>query len=120
MKLVEVTSNLLTDFSFQLEFSFLSIESESLPAYPSLSFLSKKENNRPHIPKLRLQKSIDSNGNELDPNDLVFAKNALRGTRVPNKDKRVCSYNFANHTCHCGMTLAKLKAGEPCHLKNRK
>lgn len=76
---------------------------------------------KPYKPTLlKIQKSLDGNGNELDPNDLMIAKNALKGLHVQNKDRQTCQYNYIKHTCICGITLEKLKSDENCPLKNKK
>lgn len=74
---------------------------------------------KPYKPTLlHISKSVDANGNDLDPNDLMIAKNALKGLHQNHKNKQTCQYNFIKHECYCGMTLEKLKNGENCSLKN--
>lgn len=72
---------------------------------------------KPYVPKFAVQKSVDANGSSVNAPDLVFAKNKLRGLASMNKDRRSCNYNFITQSCHCGMTIAKLRDGENCHLK---
>lgn len=71
----------------------------------------------PQKPKLKIQKSVDADGNDISHDDLMFAKNILYGINNVGKNKKMCHYDFRKHTCRCGMTIEKLKAGEHCSIK---
>jgi hypothetical protein len=73
---------------------------------------------KPYKPSLlKIQKSVDPNGNDLDANDLMFAKNKLKGINALTVDRNVCHYDYVKNTCRCGITLQKLKKDENCPLK---
>jgi hypothetical protein len=75
------------------------------------------EKAEPYKPKLKLSKSIDAKGEDINHKDFMFAKNALQGVNKPNKARKMCHYDFQSHTCRCGITLEKLKNQEQCPIK---
>lgn len=79
-----------------------------------LGMLCKKP--QPFKPQIRIQKSVNAEGQEMDHNDLMLAKNKLHGLNHVGKDKKMCQYDFRTHSCRCGMNIEKLKEGENCHL----
>lgn len=80
-----------------------------------IGLLCKKK--QPYKPKLKLSKSVNSLGKEINHKDIMFAKNALQGVAKNNKDRRLCYYDYTLHSCRCGLTLDKLKQNENCPLK---
>lgn len=67
--------------------------------------------------RLRIAKSIDASGNQIDHNDIIIAKSALYGVNKDNKDRKLCHYDFIKHTCRCGITITDLKEGKGCPIK---
>ena len=49
----------------------------------------------------------------------MFAKNHLPHIHKSNKDKKLCHYDFREHTCRCGIDLAQLKEGKRCGLDKK-
>lgn len=71
----------------------------------------------PYKPKLRIQKSVDVDGTVISHDDLILAKTTLHGVTGTGKDKKMCHYDYRTHSCRCGMTIEKMKAGEICGIK---
>ena len=68
--------------------------------------------------KVRIQKTISYRGEIISHEDFMFAKNHLPHIHKSNKDKKLCHYDFREHTCRCGIDLAQLKEGKRCGLDN--
>lgn len=70
----------------------------------------------PYKPTIRIQRSVDMDGESINHKDLMFAKNILSGIHSEGKDKKMCHYDFRTHTCRCGITIEKLKQNKNCPL----
>ena len=69
-------------------------------------------------PSIRIQHSINPEGDSINHEDFMFAKNTLQGVNNVGKDKKMCNYDFRTHTCRCGVTLEKLKEIKKCPTIN--
>jgi len=61
------------------------------------------------IHPLKISKSVDPKGKELNHKDLIIAKEALR-----NCDN--CQYDYIKQSCRCGINLNDLKNNLKCNL----
>lgn len=79
--------------------------------------LLKKKSQPYRRPKIRVQKTLNINGEIGSHEDFMFAKNNLPTTKKTiTKDGRICHYDFVNNTCRCGLNIHKLKEGSKCPL----
>jgi hypothetical protein len=72
----------------------------------------------PFKPSIKIQHSVNSEGDTINHEDFMFAKNILQGINNVGKNKRMCNYDFRTHTCRCGVTLEKLKEIKKCPTLN--
>lgn len=69
--------------------------------------------------EIRVQKTINYTGEIISHEDFMFAKNHLPHIHNLNRDKKLCHYDFREHTCRCGIDLTQLKEGKRCGLENK-
>jgi hypothetical protein len=83
-----------------------------------IGLLCKKEQPKKPL-KIRVQKTLNHNGEVISHDDFMFAKNHLPHVHKINKDKKLCHYDFREHKCRCGIDLQQLKEGKRCKLENK-
>lgn len=68
---------------------------------------------------IKVQKTLNHNGEVISHDDFMFAKNHLPHVHKMNKDRKLCHYDFREHKCRCGVDLQQLREGKKCKLENK-
>lgn len=80
-----------------------------------LGLLSNKKYPKEKL-TIKIQKSINFDGTEINHEDFMLAKNVLPKNYKGGKDKQLCKYDFRHHKCRCGIMLDDLKNGKRCPI----